>query len=61
VQSQLRLCLDDLPKQDQDIPLGLQHILVKSTPGKSFPKLKKQILDAQQRCHKLFTRLVINN
>lgn len=61
VQSQLRLCLGDLPKQDQDIPLGLQHILVESTPGKSFAKLKKQILDTQQRCHKLFTRLVTNN
>jgi len=61
VQSQLRLCLDDLPKRDQDIPLGLQQILVESTPGKSFAKLKKQILRTQKNCYELFVQLIVND
>lgn len=60
IQSQLRLCLDILPQQDQDIPPGLQQIMVETAPCNSFPELKKKILTAQRNCHKLFTSLIID-
>lgn len=60
IQSQLRLCLDSLPKQDGDIPPGLQQILIDSADCASFTQLKKHMLDMQHRCHKLFERLITN-
>lgn len=61
LQFQLRLCLNELPQDDQAIPLGLQQIMVESTPCTSFSQLKKNILAGQQKCHKLFTSLIVNN
>ncbi len=61
IQSQLRLCLDSLPKQDGDIPPGLQQILLDSGDCTSFDQLKKHMLDMQQRCHKLFKSLITND
>ena len=61
IQSQLRLCLDSLPQKDTDIPHGLQQILLNGAGCASFSQLKKHIFEAQQRCHRLFKILIIND
>lgn len=60
IQSLLRLCLDKTPIDDEDIPPGLQKILIKATSEKSFSALKEQIFKHQQACHALFKYLISN-
>lgn len=58
IQSLIRLCLDTTPNEDQDIPSGLQNILINATSEKSFAALKKHVFKQQQACHAIFKRII---
>ncbi len=58
VQSLLRLCLETIPGSGNDIPTGLQEILLENSYFGSMDSLLDGIGSAQQDCHALFKSLV---
>lgn len=58
VQSLLRLCLEPIPRSGDDIPIGLQEILLENSYFATMDLLLDGIRNAQRDCYALFKSLV---